>query len=277
MDLPFKDHNGSFATLDVASWDDFKQRIGRILECEEDGGYRPAYGRFLFRGQSCSSWHLISSFDRRNPGLSPRQAEEKYQSTMRKFREVASIYGGNSRSIFTERFEQISTIKLPDLEALAQHHGLPTQLLDWTHSLYVAAFFAFSRVVSCTTGMVSIWVLDRERARAQFKENHLQFVEGLYRENVRQLWQMGVFTSNQTPSKHLEDLFKRDSNYYGPTSAADRPMLLRIDLPSSDAPRVIDDLNMMRINDLTLFPGLDGVVRWIEQGGYAIPAGEASR
>lgn len=267
----FKSRSGAFATLEARNWDEFKLRVGEMLTGPDPHIFRPAYGRYVFRGQSCSSWSLTSGFDRRNGGLSPAAARRKYELMMERFREVAPRYGALGSSIFNERFSAWDRLDARDYEALAQHHGLPTRLLDWTTSLYVGAFFAFSEAERCSTGMVSIWALDIARTLENFSPDHLEYVKDFYSENVRQLWQMGVFTSNKTPKLKLEQLFESDSGFYDAALADQAPLLVRLDLPVSEAERVLDDLNMMRINSLTLFPGLDGVIRWIDQGGYAFP------
>ena len=270
MDLysNFKVQDGIFAAVECADWPDFKASSSQILKTA--AGLGPVFERFLFRGQSCSSWPLMSSFDRKHADLPFRSMDDKYRRVLESFTKAYEIYGDMDGRPIDTLFRRDKDRSQAEYEAIAQHFGMPTRLLDWTSSLYVAAFFAFSKVEECSSGLVSIWALNRERASNVFSERHVEFLDDIYKENRRQLWQMGVFIVNHTDRRDLADIFRASSDYYDKALKGRAPLLIRFDLPKEAVSDALDDLNMMRINSITLFPGIEGVVRWIDRGGYAI-------
>ena len=113
-------------------------------------------GSWGFRGQRSSEWFLHSSLDRAvevsGAGLNfsfvthvDRKATE--DRLLFKFRQRAHQYLRHQ----PDDHDLISWL------ALMQHHGVPTRLLDWTRSPYVAAYFAFEAQAA---EPCAIWAVD---------------------------------------------------------------------------------------------------------------------
>jgi hypothetical protein len=168
--------------------------------------------------------------------------------------------------------------------ALAQHRGLPTRLLDWTYSPFVALHFATADLASMHRDG-AVWVidfveanrllparlrriLDAERSDtltvemlgrfttlAQFDRlTRLPFVVFLEPPSIdpRIVNQFALFSLMSSPSASLADWLRGAPH-----------LARRIVIPAGLKWEVRDKLDQLNINERVLFPGLDGLTRWL--------------
>ncbi|CAJ0792131.1 FRG domain-containing protein [Ralstonia holmesii] len=106
---------------------------------------------FIFRGHADASWDLASSLER---VIGARWSAEE----ARKFEEF-SISQFQSKFHLYDRENVEPTSKLAWLSVM-QHYGVPTRLLDFTESPYIALYFALEAYAPQSKADLSIFAID---------------------------------------------------------------------------------------------------------------------
>jgi hypothetical protein len=107
-----------------------------------------AMPRWLFRGQQSAHWNLTTSLERfcDMNGYALEMRRDKEDQFLREF---GRAYHHYQKRIPTTTIEWLSVM---------QHHGAPTRLLDFTYSVYIAAYFAVERA----SDDCAVWCINRD-------------------------------------------------------------------------------------------------------------------
>ena len=217
------------------SWEGFRNRLLAYAALP-----REVRDTYVFRGQPDSLWGLESSIDRQFATMPPMEREARLRRLLRDFEaELLGIDTAEAPNRITDR-----------LELLGRHHLLPTTLLDWTRSPYVAAYFAYEIQLNPLPERVAVWVFDR-KALLRIEQGNAPAVDviddvKLLMANTRAIEQRAV--SIRAPvGVPLEELLGKG--------------LTKFTIPSADRRLALVDLDGMLITARSLFRDRDGAAR----------------
>ena len=250
--------------ITVSSWNELQTELFTDSWNEKLGRFR---SRYAFRGLSDSNYKLESRLARHGGDF--RKLEKHL---LRNFKKYAH------RSV-------VEKDSIWNWLSVAQHYGLPTRLLDWTYSPFVAMHFATADIDAFNVDGV-IWavnyvkthnILPEKLSRKLEEEGANVFTVEMLFESIKSLTELENLSSDpfilffEPPS--IDDRIVNQFAFFSMSS--DSKVVLnswledkmdfwrKIVIPAELKCEIRDKLDQANITERVLFPGLDGLTKWL--------------
>ena len=250
---------------------------------------------WVFRGQMDASWNLEPSVFRKGAldkyqnlflesGHDKWQALENEMAIIDRFAAMVDSHGfqvpGNNEALRTTvseaRFDRLPHTLWEGVYALAQHYGVPTRLLDWSHKTLVGAYFACNLAAEYASDFrhgtskqvkpptrFAFWALNRQRTESEVSSLDIatDFIAAPAALIPNLKAQAGLFSvlrfakngAGRTPNSYRPpdlNLWLEGQKWSG------EPLLYKFTLPIGQAGRLLAMLADADITAATVFPGL---------------------
>ena len=260
-------------TINITNIEGLKDLVFEQKRNEENGRLRSSY---FYRGVPDKDFKLVTSLE--------RNCKEK-----------AAVL----ELPLLENFSKYASIEDPTVNEsiwramiMGQHHGLPTRLLDWTHSILVALHFANDAAFdSLDQKDCAVWRID---ARELNEKLPAEYQEAL---NAKRTFIFSVDNLTQvaqTIEKYDEDMGRKALVTVEPPSIDQRivnqysffsilpkgiySMDEYLDEYTENTVKYIIDkelrwdlrdmLDQFNINERMIYPGIDGIAKWLARHYY---------
>ena len=249
---------------------DWNQLNRELFESTWNEAIRRFRSDFVYRGMADASSDLRAGLMKLGGNI--RQVEFHMLRNFKKYARQDAVQGGSQWNWLS----------------LAQHHGVPTRLLDWSYSPYVALHFA-TEEIECYDRDGIIWcvnyvavhkllphalrdVLADERSNAFTVEMLDRAADSLLALEKLSNEDFAVFLEPPSLDERIVNQFSIFSMMSSPVVRLDEWLLKehgdlvrRIIIPAELKWEARDKLDQANITERVLFPGLDGLARWLQR------------
>jgi hypothetical protein len=248
----------------TASWEEFEAEIKKF-----ENPNRKVWDEVWFRGQGDSEWPLFTTLERRAPIPSNVNA---YLRVISEIKPAVETFTGLT-------FETIEPREIEDAcreydrfhfrfgESLTymahlRHGGFPSPLLDWSHSPYVAAYFAFARARH--KGDVAIYAYRERPENMKVGGPHSQILSygPIVKTHKRHFRQQSRYTVCVAYIDGQWHFMSHEGVFYQ-RDGLNQDMLWKITVPASERMKVLRYFDKFNLNDFTLFDSEEGLLEML--------------